>query len=49
MPSIGSKLDFNFENENFFYEVPTKEFAKYLEADWGYSLALSNLDAETYV
>ncbi|EAS00793.2 DENN (AEX-3) domain protein (macronuclear) [Tetrahymena thermophila SB210] len=49
LPSISNRLQLNFNGECFSYQVPNREEAKHIEAEWGCSLVLSSFEKELFV
>ncbi|KAL4449911.1 hypothetical protein ABPG74_015030 [Tetrahymena malaccensis] len=49
LPSISNRLQLDFNGESFSYQVPNREEAQHIEAEWGCSLVLSSFEKEFFV
>ena len=48
LPTLNAKLEFSHNNDLLVYNIPNKDYAKYIEADWNSSIVLSNLDENIF-
>ncbi|EGR32985.1 hypothetical protein IMG5_064390, partial [Ichthyophthirius multifiliis] len=49
LPKLNTVLQFKFNQETFIYQIPNKDLAKHIEAEWGCSIVLSSLELEQFI